>query len=187
MKLISLEKRYEGKYLTYYIANYETKKNHIKSYEFVSRHHDLTIDSFGKDIPVGVSIVSFSKDGNKILLEKEFRLATNNWVFNFPAGLIDKGETPENAAKRELKEETGLDLVKIKQVLSSSYTSQVMSDEILITVIGISEGEIKDCDFEDEEIHARWYSKEEVKKLLDNKELMSARTQLFLYGWTNDK
>ena len=40
-----------------------------------------------------------------VLLQKEFRMATNNWVYNFPAGLIDEGETPEEAAIRELKEE----------------------------------------------------------------------------------
>lgn len=187
MKLVNLRKIHQGHYLTYYIADYQTKNNHIKSYEFVSRHHDLTIETFGTHKPVGASIVAFSKDGNQILLEKEFRLATNNWVFNFPAGLIDKGESPENAAKRELKEETGLDLTEIKQVLSSSYTSQVMSDEIMITVIGTAEGTIKNSDFEDEEIKARWYTKKEVKKLIEEGTLMSARTQLFLYGWTNLK
>ena len=187
MKLVNLRKIHQGDYLTYYIADYETKKKHIKSYEFVSRHHDLTMDTFGLLNPVGVSIVCISLDNEKILLEKEFRLATNHWVYNFPAGLIDKDETPEIAAKRELKEETGLDLLAIKQVLSSSYTSQVMSDEIMVTVVGIADGTIKDSDFEDEEIKARWYTKEEVKELLNEGALMSARTQLFLYGWTNQK
>jgi 8-oxo-dGTP diphosphatase len=55
-------------------------------------------------------MVTFSKDRSKILLLQEFRLACNNWVYNFPGGLSDEGESPENTAKRELKEETGLEI-----------------------------------------------------------------------------
>lgn len=185
MKLIRLEKLHEGKYLSYYVADYQTEKGHIKSYEFISRHNDLTMDTFGKGLPQGVGMVPFSLDGQRVLLQKEFRLATNNWVYNFPAGLIDKGETPEIAAKRELKEETGVDLVKIKEVLSPSFASQGTSDEMMSIVICYCDGEIKESCFEDEEIQARWYTKEQIKELLDNKVYMSVRTQMFLWQWVN--
>ena len=185
MKLVKLEKLHEGKYLSYYVADYVNEKGHIKSYEFISRHKDLTMETFGKGQPQGVGMVSFSKDGNKVLLQKEFRLATNNWVYNFPAGLIDEGETPEIAAKRELKEETGVDLVKIEAVLSPSFASQGTSDELMLIVICYCDGEIKNSCFEDEEIQANWYSKEQVKELLDKGVYMSVRTQMFLWQWIN--
>ena len=187
MKLLRLNKIYEGKFLTYYIADYENEKGHIKSYEFISRDKNLTIETFGKGKPQGVGMVSFSLDKSKVLLQKEFRLATNNWVYNFPAGLIDKGETVEEAAKRELKEETGVNLIKIEAVLSPSFASQGTSDEMMSIVICLCDGEIKDSCFEDEEIKAGWYSKEQVKQLLDNKVFMSVRTQMFLYQWINEK
>ncbi len=185
MKLIRLEKLHEGKYLSYYVADYQTENGHIKSYEFISRHKDLTMDTFGKGLPQGVGMVPFSLDGQKVLLQKEFRLATNNWVYNFPAGLIDQGETPEIAAKRELKEETGVDLIKIKEVLSPSFASQGTSDEMMSIVICYCDGEIKESCFEDEEIQAGWYTKEQIKELLDNKVYMSVRTQMFLWQWVN--
>ena len=185
MKLIKLEKLHEGKYLTYYVADYLTEKGHIKSYEFISRTKDLTMESFGKGLPQGVGMVSFSKDGSKVLLQKEFRMATNNWVYNFPAGLIDKGETPEEAAKRELKEETGVDLIKIEKCLSPSFASQGTSDEMMCIVICYCDGEIKESCYEDEEIQAGWYTKEQVKELLDKGAYMSVRTQMFLWQWVN--
>ncbi|OTB08307.1 hypothetical protein M426DRAFT_316933 [Hypoxylon sp. CI-4A] len=45
--------------------------------------------------------------GPEILLEKQFRAPAGKLVVEFPAGLVDEGETAEQAALRELKEETG--------------------------------------------------------------------------------
>ena len=185
MKLVKLSKIQEGKFLTYYVADFLNKENHIKSYEFISRDKDLTIETFGHNKPAGVGTVAFNIGKTKVLLQKEFRLATNRWVYNFPAGLIDEGEDALAAAKRELKEETGVTLVKVDAVLSPSYASQGTSDEMMQIVICECEGEIKDSCFADEEIKANWYSKEEVKKLLDEGAYMSVRTQMFLWQWIN--
>ncbi len=186
MKLIDVRKIYEGKYLTYYIADYQNNDNKIKSYEFISRDKNITKENFGNNRPAGVGLVPFSMDKSKILLQSEFRLATNRKVYNFPAGLIDEGETPEDAAKRELKEETGVDLKEIIDVLSPSYASQGTSDELMVIVICKCEGEIVNSTFVDEEIEARWYSKEEIKELLKEGAYMSVRTQMFLWQWANE-
>lgn len=185
MKLIKLEKKHEGKFLTYYVATYETKLGHLKPYEFVSRRNDLTIESIGRNESAGVGMVPFHADGKRILLQKEYRLACNRWVFNFPAGLIDPGETVEVAAKRELKEETGTNLVRILDILSPTYASPATSDELMTIVVCECDGEIENSTFEEEEIQAGWYTKEEVKKLLDDGEYMSVRTQMLLWMWIN--
>jgi len=54
-------------------------------------------------------IAIFKKKGeaDKILLVKQFRPPVGKFCVEFPAGLVDKGETAEEAARRELKEETG--------------------------------------------------------------------------------
>ena len=187
MKLIDLKQIHKGKFLSYYVASYLNKDNHVKEYEFISRDPHLTKERFGNNVPAGVGMVSFSVNKDKILLQSEFRLATNHFVYNFPAGLIDKGETVEQAAKRELKEETGLDLVQIDKVLPPSYASPGTSDELMQIVICRCKGEIEDSIFVDEEIKASWYTKEEVKSLLEKGANMSVRTQMFLYMWVNEK
>lgn len=47
------------------------------------------------------------RPGPHILLEKQYRPPVDKIVVEFPAGLVDEGETPEQAALRELREETG--------------------------------------------------------------------------------
>ena len=186
MKLVRLNKIHEGKFLTYYVADYETKLGHIKSYEFISRDKNLKAETFGKGKPAGVGMVPISLDKSKVLLQAEYRLATNNIVYNFPAGLIDEGEDALKAATRELKEETGVNLVKCIDILSPSFASQGTSDELMQIVVCLCEGEIKDSTFEEEEIHAKWYDKKEIKELLDKGVYMSVRTQMFLWQWVNE-
>ncbi|KAM0815790.1 putative NUDIX hydrolase domain-like protein [Seiridium cardinale] len=55
--------------------------------------------------------------GPEVLLEKQFRPPTGKVIVEFPAGMVDEGETPEQAAVRELKEETG-------------YLGEVISEKI---------------------------------------------------------
>ena len=187
MKLVKVEKKYQGKYLTYYTADYLTEKGHIKQYELISRNKNLTLETFGIDKPAGVGIVAYSMDKQKILLQKEFRLSCNAWVVTFPAGLIDEGETPEVAAIREVKEETGVNVIQVDDVLAPCYTSQGFSDEKMTIVVCRCEGEPRPSEFEDEEIFAKWYSKKEAQELLDTGHPMSVRTQMFLYQWVREQ
>ena len=187
MKLVKINKKYEGKYLTYYVADYLTEKGHIKSYELISRNKNLTVESFGVDKPAGVGIVAFSMDKQKILLQKEFRLSCNAWVVTFPAGLIDEGESAEIAAIREAKEETGVDVIQIDDVLAPCYTAQGFSDEKMTIVVCRCKGEPRPSEDETEEIFAKWYTKKEAEDLLATGHPMSVRTQMFLYQWVHEK
>src|SRR6476659_5480618 len=50
-----------------------------------------------------------------ILLERQYRHAAQNYLWELPAGRIDKGENPLAAAKRELLEETGYTAARWKR------------------------------------------------------------------------
>ena len=91
------------------------------------------------------------------------------------------------AATRELKEETGLELVEVEAVLPPSFASQGTSDEMMQIVICTAKGEIKESCYVDEEINTRWYTKEEIKTLIAQGAYMSVRTQMFLWQWVNEK
>jgi len=63
-----------------------------------------------KDSPVdGVGIVAILQkaSGPELLLQKQFRPPINKVVIEVPAGLVDEGESAEESAVRELREETG--------------------------------------------------------------------------------
>lgn len=53
-----------------------------------------------------VSILALTKEKNYLLV-KQYRPAINKFTLEIPGGLVDPGESPLKAAKRELKEETG--------------------------------------------------------------------------------
>ena len=149
MEFKSIEKVNEGRYLTRYDLQYKAKSGKIKKYEMVSRKPDL--DSFEKlhDGRVdAVVMIMHDPTGEQILLSREFRMAPGEWVYNFPAGLIDAGEDAVSAAERELREETGLKLEHIDEIWKESYSAVGFSNEKNIVVTGTASGEIKPSDSE---------------------------------------
>lgn len=66
-------------------------------------------------------------DANKFILVKVYRPGIRDYSLEFPAGIIDPGETPEQTAKRELKEECGfipLTLNKLGTYYVDGYSTQ---------------------------------------------------------------
>lgn len=63
------------------------------------------------EIREGVSVLPL-RDGN-ILLQRQYRYPVRSWQWELPGGFVDPGETPEEAAVRELKEETGYSVKKL--------------------------------------------------------------------------
>ena len=184
MKFKEIIKKEIGKYINRYDIVYETEDKNEKVYEIISR--DKNLDSYEKlhgEKPDAVVIIITNESEDKILLNKEFRLAVGDWVYNFPAGLIDKGESPNEAAVRELKEETGLDLYEITDFIGQSYSAVGFSNEINVCVVGKARGEFRKSDSDVEEIEPGWYTKEEVRELLKNYKF-AARTQSYCYLWS---
>ena len=138
----------------------------------------------GKEADAVVIIVT-NETGERILLNKEFRLAVGGWVYNFPAGLIDPGEEPQQSAKRELWEETGLELYQIDDFISTSYSAVGFSNETNVCIVGKARGEFRPSTSTVEEIEPEWYTKAEIRDLLKTQKF-AARTQAYCYVWSRE-
>jgi ADP-ribose pyrophosphatase len=172
---------YDGRYLQLNEATYATETGREKKYEFVSR---IKEDSSNNTSADAVGIIAMNAKGDKILIGKEFRMAVNSRVYNFPAGLIDPGEAPVETAIRELFEETGLELYDITSILGPAVTAAGISDEKVTTVVGKARGSFRPSNSDVEEIVPGWYGKDEVRVLIEKGTLMSLRTQSFLALWS---
>ena len=186
MKFKGIKKVHEGRFIAAYNAEYETNLGNTKIYEMSSRDHNITsLEDLQREKCDAVVLIITSPDGNKLLLNKEFRMAVGGFAINFPAGLIDEGETPEEAASRELWEETGLKLTSIDEVLPMSFSGVGLTNERSCCVIGTAEGEFAPSTSDEEEIEARWYTREEVRELLKQTNF-AARTQAYCYWWVRE-
>ena len=179
MRFEYLEKKEQGHFITRYDLHYKTEDNIDKVYEIISRNPNLKgfEDIHNKKVDA-VVLIMHDETGEKILINREFRMAPGAWVYNFPAGLIDPGEVPEESARRELKEETGLDLVAIDDWIGESYSAVGFSNEKNVCCVGRAKSSSTL-----EEIEPGWYTKEQVRQLLKT-EPFAARTQAYCYLWS---
>ena len=121
----------------------------------------------------GVVILAVKED--KILLVKQFRYPLREVMFELPAGKLEAGEDPFEAAKRELEEETGYCANKWTN-LGYVYTSPGYSNEKLY-LYKAEDLEFTHCHPDEGEIiQAFEYKYDEVLKMIDNGEINDAKT-----------
>ncbi len=184
MKFIKIEAGEKGRFINRYDITYETAGGQKKVYEIISRNSRLdSIEDLKGMCPDAVVIIATDENDEHILLNREYRMAVGDYVYNFPAGLIDEGESPAEAARRELKEETGLMLYEISDTIGLSYSAVGFSNELNVCVVGKAKGKLMPSDSEYEEIEAGWFTREEVRMLLKSSRF-AARTQSYCYLWS---
>ncbi len=121
----------------------------------------------------GVVILAFK--GDKILLVKQFRYPMKEVMLELPAGKLEQGENPFEAAKRELEEETGYCANKWTD-LGYVYTSPGYSDEKLY-LYKAEDLEFTHCHPDEGEIiQAFEYKYDDVLKMIDNGQINDAKT-----------
>jgi len=72
---------------------------------------------------------------HRLVVIEEFRVPLDCWEFGPPAGLLDAGETVAECATRELREETGLEVVEVVLSSGTTFSSAGLSDESQALVV----------------------------------------------------
>ena len=91
--------------------------------------------------PGAVCVLQLTDDG-EVIFVNQFRYALNKVTLEVPAGKLEKGEDPQEAALRELSEETGIEAKKIIP-MGALYTTPALMDEIIYMYIAteLTQGE----------------------------------------------
>jgi len=156
---------YDGKLLTVYCDKVKLPNGKETSREFI-RH------------PGAVAVVPITKEGN-IVLVRQYRYPVGRAILEVPAGKLDKGEHPDDCARRELEEETGYVANTIKR-LSSIYTTPGFTDEMIHLYIADNLTLAKQCLDEDEFLAVEIYTKEQIRIMINDGTINDAKSMLAL-------
>lgn len=175
------------KFVGLYDVEYKNKQNEDRHWMVASRKSEDELKEVyleGKEDKIdAVVIAAFHESENKLVLIKQFRVPINNYIYELPAGLVDNDESMESTVARELKEETGLELVRINDVKSRQkvYLSPGMTDESVAFVYCTCEGELSNEFLEDDEdIESMLISKEQATEILRSDEIIDIKSYLIL-------
>lgn len=121
------------------------------------------------EIRPGVCILPM-KDG-KVILQRQYRYPIQGWQWELPGGFVDEGETPQEAAARELKEETGYEAGQLCP-LGAFYPSFGSTNEKIYLFFAECRAQ-SGCHREPGEvIQMQELPKEEFRKLVQSGEFM---------------
>lgn len=182
MKIRAVEEIEKLKFLKSYRIDFEDRNGKQKSWEIVSRgDKKRLLDEIqgGGTFSDGAMIFAVSKDKSKVCMIREFRVPAGRYVYSIPAGLSDGEEKIENAAIREFKEETGMDLEVIR-VDAPRYTSVGLSNETVNIVYGYYFGTPTDAYLEStEDITVEIVDRKRAMEIIEN-EVVTIRAYLLL-------
>jgi len=123
----------------------------------------------------GASAVVAIDEENRIIMEKQFRYALNDYLLEIPAGKLDAGEDPLVCAKRELEEETGI-IASEWISLGTIATSPGFCNEVIHLYVakGLSKGKIH-WD-EDEYVEVERYTFDELLQRIKDETIKDSKT-----------
>jgi ADP-ribose pyrophosphatase len=127
MEILKTERLTGGRWLNLFRRTYR-HRGHEGHWEFASRKSDPPQPATGFDAVVIVPLL-LGDGPPRLVVLKEYRIPVGDYIYAFPAGLVEKGEGVEEVARRELREETGLEVVEVRKVSPVLYSSAGMTDE----------------------------------------------------------
>lgn len=173
MKIINSTIVAKLKFVTLFAVSYLDRKGNTKRWHMVSRSEQpkcITGENRRADAAI---IVPYHRRKHKLVVIREFRVPVGDYMYGFPAGLLDPGEDLAVAAGRELHEETGLNLIKVYRHSPAIFSSAGVTDETIAMVFAEVEGTPSIRHNQDsEDIEIFLMDREEVRDLLNRSDIV---------------
>ena len=134
MKITGYKKLTDAKWANLFDVSYRDKTGRERTWQIVSRNRRPKCVSGKFDITDAVLMIPFHITEKKLVVLREYRVSLAGFQYEFPAGLMDKGESIEAASRRELMEETGLVLTRITGISPPLYNTAGLTDESVVLV-----------------------------------------------------
>lgn len=131
----------------------------------------------------GSAVVMPVDSDSRVLLVRQYRLPASQFLWEVPAGKVDEGENALQAAKRELTEETGLRAKKWRKLVTFFPSPGYVEEKMTIFLAEqLTQGEAHPMD--DERIETRWFTKKELRRLIETNKILDAKTMIGFLYWT---
>ena len=169
MKIISSKEVYKCKLFSVTEEEAEEPKGGFHLKRSVVRH-------------AGSAVMMAVDERKRVLLVRQYRLPAGDYLWELPAGRLDPGEKPLQAARRELVEETGYRAKKWDKLASFFVSPGYVAERMTIFLAsGLTPGQPQPM--EDERIETRWFKPKEIAAMIQSGEIHDAKTMLGYYTW----
>ena len=166
-RTLSTRNIFQGKVISLQVDEVQLPNGEISTREIV-RH------------PGAVAVLALKDD--KMIVVEQYRKALEKSQIEIPAGKLEPGEDPLEAAKRELEEETGFVCESLVHI-GSFYTSPGFADELLHLYAAeqLREGEKRPD--EDEFLECGAITLDEARRYIREGRISDAKTIAAVYAW----
>src|SRR5476651_902860 len=127
-------------------------------------------DYYVLEYPAFANALAITED-NKVLMVEQYRQAAGIVSLEIPGGVVDEGESPDEAIKRELLEETGYEFTQI-ELVSTLYPNPSTANNKCYCYLATGGKKVGEMKLDDkEELIVKEYTIDEVKQLLLNNKI----------------
>lgn len=162
---IKSDRVYEGKILNLRLDTVELPDQQYSKREIVE-HDDVSV------------IIPFV--GEKVLLLEHFRKPFESCFLEVPSGMIEKDETPIDAARRELQEETGYIATQLEYLSEVCPSPGYSTEKMYFFKAVCGEQDMSLLDF-DEHVTSSLFTMDELREKIENMDIKDMKTMLAYY------
>jgi len=163
-KIIKSEKLYHGRIIDLIIEDVEDTTGNIRKREIVSHP--------------GGSVVVPLRDNGDVILVRQYRYPHKKFILELPAGKLEPNEDPLEAAKRELREETGY-IADNFQKLTAMFTTPGFCNEVLhiFLATGLKKSEFgQNLDEGEQSLTVEYLPLSKATEMIDRGEIGDSKT-----------